>query len=142
MFALVFTRSRDPLQIPSFGVTIGINPHQPAIGSRPVADYFVELTERREAKFNASIMVIMSFPVMRIAAPASLTVITVVDGVGILGRRLTVPEIGCASSIVVEAAARLSGAIAELIASDLVVRPQSQRQRYMRPCSSLCLTAG
>jgi hypothetical protein len=81
----VFARSRDPPEIPSFEVTIGINPHQPAIGSRPVADYFVELKERREAKFNTSIVVIMSCRVMRITAPTTLTVVAVVDGIGVLG---------------------------------------------------------
>jgi hypothetical protein len=45
----------------------------------------VELKEQREAKFNTSIVAIMSFPVMRITAPTSLTVVTVVDGVRVLG---------------------------------------------------------
>ena len=111
----MFTRSRYPVEISSLEVTIGIDTHQPAIGSWLVAGFLIKIGERRKAKFNAAIVVVPGFPVMRITAPTALAVVTVIDGVCVLGGRLTVPKIRCASCVAVKTATGLSGAVTKLV---------------------------
>jgi hypothetical protein len=57
------------MEVSTFEVRIGINPHQPAIGIWFVSNFFVKFEEIFEEEENAAPTVVVVEPAPRIATP-------------------------------------------------------------------------